>query len=97
MANYILEEYSNDDEIETFFSDLLNHGCQSGMITTLIYYYDTHKFYDEFYDEIEEIRDDLEESLGEVIKVKGDLKNFYAWLGFEEMTRTIADELGLEI
>jgi len=97
VVNYILEEYCNDDEIETFFSDLLNHGCQSGMISTLIYYSDTHKFYDEFYDEIEEIRDDLEESLGEVIKVKGDLKNFYAWLGFEEMTGSIADELELEI
>jgi hypothetical protein len=51
-------------EIETFFSDLLPHGCQSGMIGSLIYYTDTHKFYDKHYYEIESLREALEDSAG---------------------------------
>jgi len=30
------------------------------------------------------------------LKVNGDLKNWFAWLGFEETARTIAEELGIE-
>mgnify|MGYP005993013917 CR=1 FL=1 len=38
-------EHSYDD-IKNFFSDLQQHGCVSGMISSLIYYVDTHKFYE---------------------------------------------------
>lgn len=77
------------EEIETFFSDLLQHGCQSGMISSLIYYVDTHKFFDTHYDEIEELRYEYEEMLGEALKPNGDLKNWYAWFAFEEIARKI--------
>lgn len=80
-------------EIETFFSDLLNHGCQSGMIGSLIYYTDTHKFYDRHYYEIENLREELEEEFGEPLRPKGDLKNWYAWMAFEETARSVADEI----
>lgn len=85
--------YSDDAEI--FFNDLLSHGCASGMIGSLIYYCDTHTFYDMHYDEIEALRIDVEESLGESLKPNGDLKNFYAWFGFEETARMIAGEIGI--
>lgn len=83
-------------EIETFFADLLHHGCQSGMIGTLIYYHDTHAFYDAHYQEIEELRYELEETFGEPLKPQGDLKNWYAWLAFEETARKIVDEFEIE-
>lgn len=58
VINYILEYYSkSDDDIKSFFSDLMSNGCESGMINNLIYYTDTHKFYDKYYDEIEKIRE----------------------------------------
>jgi hypothetical protein len=88
-------EYGSQDII-SFFTDLLQHGCQSGMIAKLIYYSDTHAFYDKYYHEIEEIRYELEESLGEPLQPKGDLKNWYAWLAFEETARKIADEFKIE-
>ena len=83
-------------DINSFFSDLLCYGCQSGMIGKLIYYTDTHAFYDKHYYDIEEIRYELEESLGEPLQPKGDLKNWYAWMAFEETARKIADKFKIE-
>ena len=96
VIDYILEDYQTDDEIENFFSDLLNGGCQSGMISTLIYYDDTKKFYTEFLDEIHELIEKLEDELGESIKAEGNRSNFYSWLAFEETARDLANELKLD-
>lgn len=85
------------DNIEDFFKDLLQYGCVSGMISALIYYADTHKFYDKYYDEIENLRYENEESTGITLQVKGDLKNFFAWFAFEETAYQLAIELGLEV
>lgn len=86
-------------------SDLLSHGCQSGMVAGLIYYSDTAAFFDRFHREIAAIVSDLERETGEVIKtrdgetfahaVAGDeyAKNWFAWLGFEETARLLADEV----
>lgn len=92
----VAHEALDHEDIACFFSDLLQHGCQSGMVGSLIYYSDTHQFYDTYYDEIEDIRYDLEQSIGESLKSQGDLKNWYAWLGFEETARQLADELGID-
>lgn len=91
----VASEALEHQDIGSFFTDLLTYGCQSGMIGKLIYYYDTHKFYDAHYDEIESIRKELESALGESMQVHGDLKNWYAWMAFEETARIIADELEL--
>lgn len=92
----VAQEALEYHDISCFFSDLMQHGCQSGMIGSLIYYADSHNFFDRHYHEIEEIRYDLEQSFGEPLKPLGDLKNWFSWLGFEETARQIADELGLD-
>jgi len=78
-----------------FFNDLLQHGCISGMVSSLVYYTDTHAFFDQHYQAIENLRDEVEDNLGEPLQVKGDLKNFMAWFAFEETAYQIALELGL--
>lgn len=92
----VAQEALSYESIENFFSDLLQHGCVSGMIGSLIYYQDTHRFFDKHYSEIEEIRYELEESFGTPLQPNGDLKNWFAWLAFEETAREIADELEIE-
>lgn len=80
-----------------FFHDLQNCGCACGLVGSLIYYADTHAFFDAHYDEIEELREEYESNMGEAIRIQGDLKNFYAWFSFEETAyRMAADDLGLE-
>ncbi len=85
----------NDGDVASFFRDLLQHGCQSGMVSSLIYYADTHAFYDKHYDEIESIRTELEDDFGQPLTVSGDLKNWFAWLAFEETARKIADKFNV--
>jgi len=93
----VAQEAIDSDDIIPFFSYLLQNGCVSGVIGPLIYYVDTHAFYDKYYDEIENLRYETEESQGLPITIKGDLKNFFAWFGFEETAYQLANELGLEI
>ena len=85
-----------DDPI-AFFTDLACHGCVSGMISSLCWYSDTHAFFDAHYEEIEELRVDFEESIGEPLKIKYDLKNFFAWFSVQETAYQMACELKIEI
>ena len=97
VIDYILNYYNDDEEIKCFFSDLSISGCSGGMISSLIYYKDTHKFFDLYQGEIEELKEEMESSLGEPLNIKGDIKNWLAWFGFEEMAKHIANELNLDI
>ena len=64
------------------------------MVGSLIYYQDTHDFYEKHYDEIEEIRDELVEQGMEVcLPSHNDLKNFFAWMSFEERARELYDDM----
>ena len=84
------------EEIPNFFNDLLSHGCISGMIPELVYYNDTHRFYDYYYHEIEEIRERHEKEMDHPIVIQGDLKNFFAWFAFEWVAREVVAELNIE-
>ena len=53
------------------------------MVGSLIYYHETHAFFDEHYHEIEEIRHQIQDDIGLVLETDGDLKNHLAWLAFE--------------
>ena len=87
---HVAQEALENENIIAFFSDLQHHGCVSGMVSSLVYYCDTHAFYDEFYDEIEELRLSHEDMIGEPIKINGDMKNFFAWFAFEETAYRIS-------
>jgi len=64
------------------------------MVSSLIRYKDTHEFYDKHYDEIEELRAELEDQGIPInIPTHSDLKNFLAWLSYEEKARELYDEL----
>ena len=97
ITEEVIQEALSYDNPKAFFEDLLQHGCQSWMVGSLIYYKDTHEFFERHYDEIEDIRAELE-SQGLEIKIpsNSDLKNFLAWLSFEEKARELYDELEME-
>ncbi|MED4342848.1 hypothetical protein [Bacillus licheniformis] len=70
----------------TFAQDVLNHGCISGVVTEMIYYKDTHAWFDTYYDEIQELAEQYELETGEKLHWNGDLKNWFAWFSFERIT-----------
>ena len=93
----VATEALDHEDIKAFFSDLMSHGCISGMVTSLIYNCDTHAFYDRHYHEIEALRQDMEDNLGQPLAIKDDLKNFMAWFAFEETAYRLAYELGIDL
>lgn len=95
VIDYIKDNYY-PQERAYFIFNVLKSGCVSGVIGELIYYTDTHAFFDRFYGEIEELRQEWEENTNETIKIKNDLKNDLAWFGFEETIYQLANELDLD-
>lgn len=77
----IVEERGED--AESFVNDVINHGCVSGCVPELIYYTQTHEWFDKYYDDIQNLKEEYEEESGEPLIIEGDLKNTLAWWSFE--------------
>ena len=104
---YIDRKYSNSDELIRELEDLQRYGCVSGMITDLIYYDDTNKFYDNYKDDINELLSNLLDGSGLSIQeffgknfdnddpliLNFSNKNLLAWFGFEEFSYRIYEEI----
>ena len=89
---------NSPDYLVWFFRDLANYGCVTWMVWSLIYYSQTHAFFDAHYYEIMEILWDLNDQWLEITFTGEDLKNRLAWLAFEDVAYNMAqNDLGLEI
>ena len=70
---------------------VLYHGCASGIVSSLIYYSQTRKF---FIDNMDEIFDLYNEYIQEFGGIGFEIDfNSLSWFAFEEVTRIIADEM----
>lgn len=113
LTNYVIDsimERSINERIN-FITELLNHGCISGLVSELIYYSDTTKFYARFKSEIFDLADEQAKEIGYtsamelIANLRGakdcncidQLENLLSWYGFEETARNIAYQLGIEI
>lgn len=86
------------DDIKHFFNDLFRHWCISWMVNWLIRYTDTHRFFDEHYDEIQDVLEEQEDNWLDLKFNGNDLKNKLAWLSFEHVAWNMANnDLRLEI
>lgn len=110
VVNVILDQ-GDTEEMESFIKDVLQHGCQSGIVRELIYYKDTTEFYSKYKKEISAL---LNETLSETgcdspaelfgnkwdeedpLAIEDHNKNLLAWFGFEETCRQIANDLGID-
>ena len=102
--NYVIDEWGSYTDKKNIFTDVLEHGCQSGMVGFLIWYTDTVRFYKQYKNEIDEMLYELMDetgiySLPELFGDKWDKEdplangdfnmNLFAWFGFEETLRNI--------
>ena len=108
LHKHVQEWIDKKDEegYEGALDDLFQHGCQSGMVSHLITYTDTVKFYEEHQREIDEMLQEVCEDCGcrpdELFGDKWDSsdplardtlnQNLLAWFGFEGMAMRISDE-----
>jgi len=94
-----------EDGYPEAIDDLLQHGCQSGMVSELIYGKDTRDFYLKHQREIQALITELAEdcgcSIGDLLRDwdKSDPfaneainQNILAWFGFEETARRMYDQ-----
>ena len=82
-----VENYGKDKPaLKSFFEDLQHGGCISGMIGEFIYHSDCRKFYVKHIDALEDMKEELENQLGEPIPNLRSTKHytFVVWLCFEE-------------
>lgn len=104
VCNYVISRWSDYTDKKDIFTDVLNHGCQSGIVGELIYYTDTVRFYKQYKEEINGLLYDAMNgtrlySPSELFGSKWDKEdplaqydynqNLLAWFGFEETLRNI--------
>lgn len=104
VCNYVIDSWGDYNDKKYIFTDVLNHGCQSGVVTELIYYSDTVRFYKQHRQEINDLLYDAMNGTGlyapsELFGDKWDKEdslaqeicnqNLLAWFGFEETLRNI--------
>ena len=104
VCNYVIGRWSDYNDKKYIFTDVLHNGCCSGVVSELIYYYDTVRFYKQYRQEINEMLYNImnETGLYAPSELFGDTwdkedplaqddfnQNLLAWFGFEETLRNI--------
>ena len=101
LKKAVILDILDKDEIKPYIKDVLQYGCQSGTVTSLIYYNDTHKFALEHFNDIVDMYQCLADDLGRESMINPMLEanplNWIAWFGYEETIRELANELELEV
>ena len=110
----IINEGATDYEegVAGYMEDLTQGGCQSGMVSELIYYADTVAFYKKHKDDINTLLYNLLSDTGyknpedlfgdkwekdDPLALEDMNRNLLAWFAFEETARILADRAGVEI
>lgn len=111
VCRYILDEWSDYTDKKAIFTDVLYHGCQSGIVGSLIYCTDTVAFYKRHREEINTLLQETMDECGsynpsDLFGDKWDKEdplvldtynqNLLAWFGFEETMRKIAYQFDID-
>ena len=104
VCNYVIDRWSDYNDKRYIFTDVLRNGCCSGVVSELIYYYETVRFYKQYRQEINEMLYNIMNETGHYAPyelfgdnwdkedpfAQGDFnQNLLAWFGFEETLRNI--------
>ena len=95
VAEIILNEIEGieDDEILSTVEEIVTYGCQSGIVSALITYSDTEKFFNNHANEIFELIEDMRQE-GIIDMNNFELsKNNLAWFAFETIAQEIYQEM----
>ena len=88
-----VEELDNNNEVLELVKEIITYGCQSGIVSALITYSDTEKFFDNHSNEIFELIEDMrQESIIDMNNFELS-KNNLAWFAFETIAQEIYQEM----
>ena len=97
ISAFVAKEALEHNDIRDFFFNLKKQGCISGIIASLNFYEQTHQFFDQYYDEIEQIRIDHQKQTGEQVNIPYDLKTSLSWFAFEQTAQNLIQELEITL
>jgi len=110
VAQWLIACASTPEERLSMLRYLQENGCVSGIVGELIYYKDTNDFYNYYENQIWELVSKYADEEGcspleFISKLNGAenvctgkrFKNLMAWFGFEEGSKKLIEDLGLEI
>lgn len=90
----ILQEELHDPEYrEQWLNDLEYHGCVSGMVSDLIYYNDTLRFFADHEQEILYLAKEYDFHPSIVALGETGVKNSLAWFAFETLAREVFESM----
>jgi hypothetical protein len=111
LKDAVIDWLLNEDSEyrDGMLEDLLQYGCQSGMVSGLIYYSDTVDFYNEHKEDIFDIAIEDYDNMGykNIFELFANLngandigcidqmENLLAWYGFEQAAYRISGSLGI--
>jgi hypothetical protein len=88
--NSIIESHTTDEEFKGWVEDVMIGGCISGIVGEFIYHSDCKQFYIQHIDELEDMKQELEEEYGPISnRHKQPHYTFIVWLCFEEYCRDL--------
>ncbi len=105
VLEYVINRWNDYDNKTDIFTDVLYYGCQSGVVSHLIYYSDTTTYYAKHKEEINKLlcktlwecgANNPKDLFGDKWDIDDPLaldtynQNLLAWFGFEETMRNIA-------
>ena len=94
VAEILVDELTDieDDEILSYMRDIINYGCMSGTVKSLITYKDTEKFFDKYADEIFDLMNEKRDDGWDLNNIEFN-KNNLAWWSFEVIAQEIYYEM----
>ena len=111
IKEIVLEDQKDKaGDYNDYLQDVIQHGCVSGMVSGLIYYDDTRRFFVDHKEEINHLLTEILESTGlsvsELFGNKWDdadplaldtqNQNLLVWFAYEETARAVLEEQGIE-
>lgn len=102
MRKWVLDDVYNmaedDYSVSDYCQKVVNYGCSSGVVTSMIYYTDTIKFYDNFVNEINDLLVNYDVNPADIIGDDDDKlfisdysKNKLAWYAYEAIVYEILE------
>jgi hypothetical protein len=104
-----INRQAREGSVEGFMRDLMQGGCASGAVSSMVYYRDTIKFYKRHAREINSLLSELCAETGtpaqllrgwdpeDPLALDTPNQNLLAWFGFEETARRLAERAGIEV